>query len=280
MSESQHSQKIKAYYDSEAVQAFYQLIWGGNSIHVGLYEDQSFTIRTAGRETVKKMIALLPVSVDGNTRILDMGAGYGGAARYVSWHYGAKVDCLDISEKQNEYNLKKVNYSGLDQLIRVVEGNFEDIPADNQSYDIVWCNDALLHCEDREKTIKEVNRVLKPGGWFVFTEILHGEKAARGSLKAILERLPVIELATLKDYQRLLRNAGFQEEQILEMPEHMQTHYSRVQKEMKREKKQLIRDCGEEFYKNTLKGMSLWIRGVKKGYLSWGMFLYRKTVTG
>lgn len=280
MSESQHIQRVKAYYNSDAVQSFYQSIWGGNGIHIGRYEDPSLTIRAASRETVKMMIDLLPVSVDGNTRILDIGAGYGGAARYVSWHYGAKVDCLDISEKQNEYNQKKVNQSGLDQLIKVIEGNFEEIPNDNRSYDIVWCNDALLHSEDREKAIKEANRVLKPGGRFVFTEVLHGENAARGSLKAILERLPIDKLATLKDYQRLLRNSGFEEEEVIEMPQHMLTHYTRIQKEMKREKKELINLCGEDFYKNTLKGMSLWIRGCKKGYLSWAMFLYRKTVTG
>lgn len=280
MSESQHIKDIKAYYNNDAAQAFYQTIWGGNSIHVGLYEDPSLTIRSAGRETIKKMIDLLPVSVDGNTRILDIGAGYGGAARYVSWHYGARVDCLDISEKQNKYNKKKVAQSGLTQLIRVINGNFENIPLDDRSYDIVWCNDALLHCEDREEAIKEVNRVLRPGGWFVFTEVLHGENAARGSLKAILERLPVLALGTLKDYQRLLRNAGFAEEQTLEMPQHLLTHYSRVQKEMKSEKKQLIERCGEDFFKQNLKGMSLWVRGAKKGYLSWGLFLYRKTVTG
>lgn len=280
MSESQHLQQVKTYYNSDAVQAFYQLIWGGNGIHVGLYDDPSLTIRAASRETVKKMVALLPVSVDGNTRILDIGAGFGGAARYISWHYGAKVDCLDISERQNEYNRKKVTHSGLDQLIHVVEGNFEGIPMEDRTYDVVWCNDALLHSEDREKTIKEVNRVLRPGGWLVFTEVLHGENAARGSLKAILERLPIKDLSTLKDYQRLLRNAGFEEEQTIEMPQHMLTHYTRIQKEMKREKNQLTEVCGADFYKETLKGMSLWIRGVKKGYLSWGMFLYRKTVTG
>ena len=279
MSETQHITNVKAYFNDKAVQAFYQLTWGGNDIHVGLYDDPSLTIKAASRETVKKMIALLPTSVDGNTRVLDIGAGFGGAARYASWHYGCKVDCLDISEQQNAFNTKKINNLGLTQLVNIIDGNYEDIPAENRTYDIVWSYDALMYSEDRTKVIKEVNRVLKPGGWFVFTDILHGENAAKGSLKAILERLPVKELETLKDYQKNLRNAGFEEDQTIERPQHLLTHYHRIQKEMKSEKNRLIDECGDEFFKNTLKELSLWTRGAKKGYLSWGMFLYKKKLT-
>lgn len=275
MSESQHIKDIKAYFNSDAAQAFHQLVWGGDDIHVGLYDDPSLTIRAASRETTKKMVAMLPSSVDGNTRILDIGAGFGGAARYINWHYGSKIDCLDISVKQNEYNLKKVTRAGQDQLIRVIEGNYEDLPFEDNSYDMVWSNDALMHAENREKALEEIQRVLRFGGWLIFSDVLHGENAARGSLKPILERLPIKDLQTLKDYQRLLKKVGFEEEQILELPQHLHTHYQRIQKNFKAEKKQLSDINGEDFYKKTLKSLSLWVRGAKKGYLSWGIFLYR-----
>ncbi len=275
MSESQHIKDTKAYYNSEAAQAFYQLVWGGDDMHIGIYDDPSLTIRSAGRETVKKMVALLPASVDGNTRVLDIGAGYGAAARYLTWHYGCKVTCLDISEKQNEYNMKRVNTLGLDQLITVVNGNYQELPFKENSFDIVWSNDALLHSEDREKALEEVRSVLRPGGWFIFTDILHGENAARGSIKPILERLPILSLSTAKDYQNMLDKLGFAEEEFLEMPEHLHTHYSRIQKAFKQDKKLLINKTGEEFYKKTQKGLNLWVRGAKKGYLNWGIFLFK-----
>ncbi len=276
MSDTQHLKDTKTYFNSDAAQAFYQSVWGGDDIHVGVYDDPSLTIGAASRETTKKMVDILPSSVDGNTRILDLGSGYGGAARYVSWHYGCKVDCLDISEKQNEVNTKKIKRAGLDQLIHVIEGDFQKIPSEDSAYDIIWSNDALLHSEDRGKAIQEISRVLRPGGWFIFTDILHGEKAARGSLKAILERLPAQSLSTLKDYQKMLRNVDFEEEYMEELPQHLITHYTRIQKEFKSEKKVLIENMGEESYQKYLKGLSLWVRGAKKGYLNWGIFLYRK----
>ncbi len=275
MSESQHIKDTKAYFNSTAAQAFHQLVWGGDDIHVGLYADSSLTIRAASRETVKKMVAMLPSSVDGNTRILDIGAGYGGAARYVSWHYGCKVICFDISEKQNEYNLIKVNALGLDQLITVEEGNFQDLPFEEDAFDIVWSNDALLFSENREKVLEEVRGVLRPGGWLIFSDVLHGENAARGSIKPLLEQLPVESLSTAKDYQQMLDKLGFAEEEVLEMPQHLHTHYTRIQKAFKTDKKLLIDKTGEDFYKKTLKTLNLWVRGAKKGYLNWGIFLFK-----
>lgn len=67
--------EAEAYYDSDDADGFYSMVWGGEDIHVGSYE-QTRDIREASAATVDKMIGMLD-RPNGGT-LLDLGAGYGG----------------------------------------------------------------------------------------------------------------------------------------------------------------------------------------------------------
>jgi len=83
MTKSEAVERAEAYYDSAEADAFYHSIWGGQDIHIGVYRDDSEPIADASRRTVDTMAARL-VGVNDTTRILDLGAGYGGSARYLT----------------------------------------------------------------------------------------------------------------------------------------------------------------------------------------------------
>src|SRR5690606_16853278 len=69
----------EAYYDSDEADRFYFHIWGGEDIHVGIYEPGD-TIREASKRTVARMIEQVG-EITKDMRVLDLGAGYGGSAR-------------------------------------------------------------------------------------------------------------------------------------------------------------------------------------------------------
>lgn len=89
------------YYNSEDADNFYALIWGGEDIHIGLYEKSDEDIATASRRTVKYLAEQLQ-PLPQQTHILDLGSGFGGAARYLAAEYGAQVTALNLSEVENE----------------------------------------------------------------------------------------------------------------------------------------------------------------------------------
>jgi len=151
----------ESYYDSEDADNFYALIWGGEDIHIGLYEDPPGDIREASRRTVQYMAGLVD-PLDAGSRVLDIGAGYGGAARYLARTTGAHVTCLNLSEVENERNRRQTQEQGLSDRVRVVHGSFESIPEPDGSFDLVWSQDAILHSGDRTKVLDEVARVLRP----------------------------------------------------------------------------------------------------------------------
>ena len=162
------------YYDSEDADAFYAAVWGGEDIHVGVYEAPGEAIAAASARTVRKMAAKLK-TLGPRSRVLDLGAGYGGAARYLAAEYGAHVTCLNLSEAENERNRRLTKEAGLEDRIDVVHGAFEDIESPDESFDILWSQDAILHSGHRERVLDEAVRVLKPGGEFIFTDPMQAD---------------------------------------------------------------------------------------------------------
>src|SRR5690606_22992086 len=102
--------------------------------------------------------------------ILDIGAGYGGAARRLVERTGCGVICLNLSDAENERNRAMNEEQGYADRIEVIDGSFEEIPLGDGSVDAVWCQDAMLHSGDRARVLDEVDRVLKKGGRFIFTD--------------------------------------------------------------------------------------------------------------
>jgi len=87
------------YYNSDDADNFYFHVWGGEDIHIGLYEGPQDTIAEASRRTVERIVRLA-CNLGSSSRVLDVGAGYGGAARYLAGRYGCRVVALNLSEKE------------------------------------------------------------------------------------------------------------------------------------------------------------------------------------
>ena len=94
--------KAAEYYDSTPADEFYFKIWGGDHIHVGIYNHSKESIKDASPRIVQMMGSKLKLNTD--TKLLDLGSGYGGAARYLAKNFGCHVTCLNLSSNQNERN--------------------------------------------------------------------------------------------------------------------------------------------------------------------------------
>lgn len=126
-------EKANEYSDSSQAGNFNYHVWGGADIHVGLYDSLTMEIGLASAQTVQFLASNLKQSLSGG-KVLDIGSGYGGAARRLAGE-GYQVDCLNISGVQNERNEQLNKEAGLSGSIRVYEGNFQDMPFESGVYD-------------------------------------------------------------------------------------------------------------------------------------------------
>lgn len=265
------------YYDSADADNFYALIWGGEDIHVGLYQTPGEDIRAASRRTVETMAARLKGLKKG-ARVLDIGSGYGGAARVLAAKSGAHVTCLNLSEVENERNRKLTAEQGLSDLVTVVHGSFEAIPEADASFDIVWSQDAILHSGNREQVLREVARVLKPGGEFIFTDPMQADTIADPTaLQPIYDRIHLNNLASIAFYRAQLAALGFEEVGVEPMLAQLGTHYARVREELAGRRDALRGQVSEGYIDRMLAGLGHWVTGAEKGLLAWGVLHFRKT---
>ncbi len=260
------------YYDSDEAEGFYSNIWGGEDIHIGLYDGTS-DIRTASRKTVDHMAELLgPVA---GKRGIDLGAGYGGAARVLAAEHGAHVTCLNLSTVENERNRKLTQAAGLSDKVEVVDGSFDAMPFGDESFDFAWSQDAILHAPDREAVLDEVARVLKPGGLFVFHDPMQADGLSDSRvLQPIYDRIHLPDLASIGFYRSALTARGFEEIETEVLTHQLGTHYRRIREDLLARKDEL--GLPDAFVSRMSAGLGHWVEGAAAGNLSWAIMAYRK----
>jgi SAM-dependent methyltransferase len=66
-------------------------------------------------------------------------------------------------------NMKNLDYTtaDLNSPLADVKMDLHDIPFEENTFDIIFCNHVLEHVEDDLRCMKELNRVLKPGGYAI-----------------------------------------------------------------------------------------------------------------
>lgn len=267
----------RKYYNSSDADNFYFTVWGGEDIHVGLYESDEESIYMASRRTVEQIASHLNITKD--TRILDLGAGYGGSARFLAKTYGCYVTALNLSEVENQRNREMNAAQKLDHLIDVIDGSFEDVPYDDNSFDIIWSQDAILHSGDRERVIEEVARLLRPGGDFIFTDPMQTDDCSRDLLRPILDRIHLDTLGSPEFYRETGARFGLKEIGFENYTSHLITHYDRVLKETERREAELNGIVSQTYIDNMKNGLRHWVDGGKNGQLVWGIFHFRRRET-
>jgi SAM-dependent methyltransferase len=267
-------ERAEAYYDSSEADAFYQNVWGGQDIHIGIYQGDVEPVADASRRTVETMANQIS-NIDGATRVLDLGAGYGGSGRYLAERFGCQVTCLNLSETQNATNRKLTDAAGLGDLVRVVHGDFEKIPEPDDSFDIVWSQDAILHSGNRTRVLDEIRRVLVPDGQFIFTDPMQSDDCPDGVLQPILDRIQLSTLASFAFYRAELTKRGFREDAIEPLTDQLRNHYQRIGQELRNNYDEAVELSGQSYVDNMIKGLQHWVDGADKGYLAWGIMDFR-----
>jgi ubiquinone/menaquinone biosynthesis C-methylase UbiE len=132
----------------------------------GWSERATFYRDATARATLQTIPALLAhARLFPGARVLDAGCGPGYVAACANL-LGADVEGIDFS--QGMIDEAKEQFPHLEFTLADVE----DLPAFDQSFDVLLSNIVLFHVTDPARAMSEARRVLKPGGRFVFSQWL------------------------------------------------------------------------------------------------------------
>jgi ubiquinone/menaquinone biosynthesis C-methylase UbiE len=146
-------------------------------------------------------------------RLVDVGSGRGGAAIHANRKYGLEAVGVDLTP----YNVEKANSNakskGVWPKVSFTEGNAQNLPLENESVSLVWSIESPAHFPDKRQFLREVFRVLKPGGIFTFSDLLAVEikiKKYPKEYEGFLHVWDVPYLETYQSYLEALQEIGFE----------------------------------------------------------------------
>lgn len=114
------------------------------------------------------------LGLSGTERVLDVGSGLGGPSRFLAWRYGVRVSGVDLTAEFVRVAEMLTRRTGLEGRVDYRQGNALDLPFANESFDVVWSQNAAMNIADRDRLYREMRRVLKPGGKLALQEVAAG----------------------------------------------------------------------------------------------------------
>lgn len=149
--------------------------------------------------------------------VLDLGCGAGLDLYFYAKAVGenVKIYGLDISEDMAAKAKANMSMAGI-KNVEVKCGHSDSLPFQDNFFNIAASNGIYNLSPDKEKVMREVFRVLKPGGRTVFCEIVLKDKLSEDLRKNIDDWFRCIGGALPeKDFIALLEKAGFRNIEVI-----------------------------------------------------------------
>ncbi|RLA41628.1 MAG: SAM-dependent methyltransferase [Gammaproteobacteria bacterium] len=122
-----------------------------------------------GDIATKELIKLSKFTPD--MRILDVGCGVGGSTRRLSHETGCYVIGIDLSDEYIETAERLTQLLNMQERVKFQAASALELPFDDNTFDGAWSIQMNMNIEDKPRLLKEVYRVLKPGGRAILYEV-------------------------------------------------------------------------------------------------------------
>lgn len=264
--------QTRDFYNSD--DAIYRSFWDkkGNC-HWGYFPSENTTFLQSMTELNKKMLALS--TIGDKSKVLDLGCGNGTNSFFIHEKTKATVTGVDLSDTRIE-NAKSIltqsknGKRGLD----FIQGTATNLPFADSSFSHVWSQATIYHVHEKRKALKEVMRVLKKGGMFIFDDLIKPNKIiSKEAEKFVYERLLFDTNYNLVSYQQELKKLGFR---IL-FAEDLSWHYAMSYRKLADlAEKKIQKGENKEFhqaYKKLIHAYRKTWGIMEKGDVGWALFV-------
>ena len=188
------------------------------------------------------------LEINEKTKILDVGSGMGGPARYIANKTGAEITAIELQSDQNNLAKDLTKKCGLSNKVNHICGDILDYDFKNQTFDAVVSWLTLYHIDNHEILFKKLFDLLNPNGFFYTEDITSRINLSDADRKEIKKEIYGIHLPYFDKYISNLEQNGFK----LIFSEDMSSSWTDFTKERIKkynsEKERNIRVHGKEVY--------------------------------
>ena len=152
------------------------------------------------RHVMKEIERFRPAS------LIDIGCGPGGFLCAVQKRFpDIQLNALDLSEEMVRETQERLGPSAV-----AIVGDSEHMPLESEQYEIVTCNMSIHHYPHAQDAVKEMYRILKPGGTLLLND-MDCASPIRALANWAFPRLPGgdVKMYTRREITQMIQEAGF-----------------------------------------------------------------------
>jgi sarcosine/dimethylglycine N-methyltransferase len=154
------------------------------------------------------------------SRVLEIGSGIGGPARYLAHAVGCHVTALELQPEVHAIAADLTRRCGLEGRVTHLCGDALSYALPDAGFDAVVSWLAVLHIPDRPRLLARLARALRPGGGCAIEDFSMRGPFAAQDLRDLREIVFGITVTSIEDYVADLETAGFVGITAADMTEH------------------------------------------------------------
>ncbi|AFU02677.1 SAM-dependent methyltransferase [Nocardia brasiliensis] len=208
MSDIQEStlRAVTAFYDN--VDAVELLM--GTSIHMGYWPDGPDTDLQRAQDRLTDLVGTASGAGPG-MNLLDVGCGTGAPALRLARALRTAVTGVSISSAEITTAQARADRAELQEQVSFQVGDVLSLPFAEATFDSAIAIESVVHTLDKELALREIHRVLRPGGTLVISDVTMREPEKVVGLETFdLPVFGLLALQTNSGYRDLVTAAGFE----------------------------------------------------------------------
>jgi ubiquinone/menaquinone biosynthesis C-methylase UbiE len=152
------------------------------------------------------------LKIRAGARLLDVGCGLGGPARFLAATYDCRVVGIDLSQPFVDVAAMLTRRCGLADRVECQQADALELPFDDASFQYAWTQHVAMNISNRARFYAEIYRVLEPGGRLAIYDIIAGDGQPLIFPVPWASRPDLSLLLTAEAMRQVLRNSGFVEQ--------------------------------------------------------------------
>jgi cyclopropane fatty-acyl-phospholipid synthase-like methyltransferase len=235
---------VARHYDF--ITPFYEIV-GSRSLHYG-YWPRGETGGSFG-EAQQRFTDLLihQLGSQQGQRVLDVGCGLGEPATRLARSTGCKVEGITISPSQAAQAEQWARLHDPSGQTKFHCADAMALPFPDGSFDAAWAVESMFHMPDHAKVLREVARVLRPGGRLLVADLVLSAEVTPREQSFLQHAFVARAFLTAETYPKLMSDAGFDVEQVLDVSANVRATFDAVAAAIQEKEAEVRRVYGDAF---------------------------------
>lgn len=165
-----------------------------------------------GTDAIDDAIRILKIGP--GKKIIEIGSGIGGPARYLAEKTGCHITAVEIQPDLHAIACSLTERCGLSGSVRHHCGDILDFPDSRHDFDIIVSWLSFLHIPDRSSLLKKCHAILKTGGKMLIEDFYKRGEFTKEEIKVLSEDIYCTYLPASQEYKEQLVENGFTEVEL------------------------------------------------------------------